>query len=65
MHYTGTLDDGSTFDSSRTRGEQFSFTLGKGQVIKGWDLGFATMKIGEKAILDRELAVDGRAGGRT
>jgi len=50
-HYTGTLDDGTKFDSSVDRGQEFKFTLGKGKVIKGWDLGFASMKIGEKAIL--------------
>lgn len=50
-HYTGTLDDGTVFDSSRTRGKVFKFTVGKGQVIKGWDEGFATMKRGEKALL--------------
>jgi peptidylprolyl isomerase len=50
-HYTGTLDDGSTFDSSRTRGKIFKFTIGQGQVIKGWDEGFASMKKGEKAHL--------------
>jgi peptidylprolyl isomerase len=50
-HYTGTLDDRTVFDSSRTRGQVFKFVLGKGQVIKGWDQGFATMKKGEKAIL--------------
>lgn len=50
-HYTGTLDDGTQFDSSRTRGKEFVFVIGKGNVIKGWDKGFATMKKGEKAIL--------------
>lgn len=50
-HYTGTLDDGTKFDSSRDRGKPFKFTIGKGQVIKGWDQGFASMKKGEKAIL--------------
>jgi len=50
-HYTGTLDDGTVFDSSRSRGKPFKFTIGKGQVIKGWDQGFATMKKGEKAHL--------------
>ena len=50
-HYTGTLENGSKFDSSRDRGKVFNFMIGKGQVIKGWDLGFATMKKGEKAIL--------------
>eukprot|EP00527_Entomoneis_sp_CCMP2396_P007052 CAMPEP_0198140008 /NCGR_PEP_ID=MMETSP1443-20131203/3246_1 /TAXON_ID=186043 /ORGANISM="Entomoneis sp., Strain CCMP2396" /LENGTH=500 /DNA_ID=CAMNT_0043802315 /DNA_START=46 /DNA_END=1548 /DNA_ORIENTATION=- len=52
-HYTGTLaKDGSKFDSSLDRGKAFSFTLGEGQVIKGWDEGFASMKVGEKAILE-------------
>lgn len=46
VHYTGTLDDGSMFDSSKTRGTPFSFTLGAGQVIKGWDEGVAGMKVG-------------------
>merc|ERR1719183_991970 len=50
VHYVGTLEsDGSEFDSSRGRGQPFVFTLGKGQVIKGWDLGVATMKKGELA----------------
>jgi peptidylprolyl isomerase len=50
-HYTGTLDDGTVFDSSRSRNKEFVFTIGQGQVIKGWDVGFASMKKGEKAIL--------------
>lgn len=50
-HYVGTLDDGTVFDSSRARGQPFKFQIGKRQVIKGWDQGFATMKKGEKAIL--------------
>ncbi|KAG0714455.1 Peptidyl-prolyl cis-trans isomerase FKBP4 [Chionoecetes opilio] len=52
VHYVGTLlEDGSQFDSSRDRGEQFSFTLGKSEVIKAWDLGVATMRKGEVAKL--------------
>ena len=50
-HYTGTLEDGTKFDSSVDRGQEFKFKIGKGSVIKGWDVGFATMKTGEKAIL--------------
>ena len=47
VHYEGKLTDGTVFDASRPRGQPFSFTLGKGQVIKGWDLGVEGMAIGE------------------
>jgi peptidylprolyl isomerase len=51
-HYTGRLaSDGSVFDSSVSRGTPFSFTLGRGEVIKAWDEGFATMRRGERAVL--------------
>ncbi len=51
VHYTGTLTDGTQFDSSRTRGQPFSFKLGVGQVIRGWDIGVAGMKVGGKRTL--------------
>ncbi|KAI5385130.1 70 kDa peptidyl-prolyl isomerase [Lathyrus oleraceus] len=58
VHYTGTLLDGTKFDSSRDRGTTFKFKLGQGEVIKGWDEGIKTMKKGENAIftIPSELA---------
>jgi peptidylprolyl isomerase len=58
VHYTGTLENGTKFDSSRDRGEPFSFPLGQGQVIKGWDEGIATMKPGGR----RKLIIPGDLG---
>ena len=46
VHYTGWLTNGRKFDSSRDRGQPFSFSIGKGEVIQGWDEGVATMKVG-------------------
>eukprot|EP01112_Ceratiomyxa_fruticulosa_P007057 TRINITY_DN1818_c0_g1_i2.p1 TRINITY_DN1818_c0_g1~~TRINITY_DN1818_c0_g1_i2.p1 ORF type:complete len:139 (-),score=34.95 TRINITY_DN1818_c0_g1_i2:68-484(-) len=48
IHYTGALEDGTEFDSSRKRDQPFSFKLGAGQVIKGWDQGLNGMCVGEK-----------------
>jgi FKBP-type peptidyl-prolyl cis-trans isomerase len=57
--YAGSLDDGTVFDSTSNRGNQpFSFTLGVGQVIQGWDLGVVGMKVGGK----RELVIPSQLG---
>jgi FK506-binding protein 4/5 len=51
VHYTGALSNGKQFDSSRDRGTPISFKVGKGAVIRGWDIAMATMKVGERARL--------------
>ena len=58
VHYTGTLEDGTKFDSSLDRGEPFEFIVGVGQVIEGWEQGLPGMKVGGK----RKLTIPSSMG---
>jgi len=65
VHYTGTLENGTKFDSSYDRGEPYSFPIGAGRVIRGWDEGVMTMKEGgkRKLIIPQELGYGSRGKG--
>lgn len=65
VHYTGTLEDGTKFDSSVDRGQPFTFQIGIGRVIKGWDEGVMTMKVGgkRKLVIPPQLGYGARGAG--
>ncbi|MDB4966710.1 MAG: FKBP-type peptidylprolyl isomerase [Myxococcales bacterium] len=65
VHYTGTLANGTKFDSSRDRGQPFKFVIGVGQVIAGWDEGVMSMKVGgrRKLVIPANLGYGARGAG--
>jgi FKBP-type peptidyl-prolyl cis-trans isomerase FkpA len=65
VHYTGWLTNGTKFDSSKDRGDPFVFSLGRGQVIKGWDQGVQGMKVGgkRKLTIPPEMGYGSRGAG--
>jgi peptidylprolyl isomerase len=65
VHYTGTLENGTKFDSSVDRGQPFTFQIGAGRVIKGWDEGVMTMKVGgkRKLVIPPSLGYGARGAG--
>ncbi len=65
VHYSGFLDDGTKFDSSHDHGSPFEFQIGVGQVIRGWDEGVATMRVGgkRKLVIPPDLGYGKRGAG--
>lgn len=67
VHYVGRLTNGEKFDSSTENGEPFTFTIGRGEVIKGWDEGLMTMRVGgkRKLTIPPDLAYGSKGSGKT